>query len=107
MLAVSRAVAQLWIVRLTMIHGPKTPLEQRTTGNIISTIVAFILIGGFLITTTIISALRDGGVFSRVWYFGGATFTVMIVVGGVWRGIAELRRRRRHKARNQENEPSA
>ena len=89
-----------------MFHGPRKPLNQMTNREIISSIVAFVLIGGFIITVCILLAVRSGSLLSVIWNAIGVIFVVTILVSCVPRAVAELRRRR-GMTQNQEREPSS
>ena len=84
-----------------MIHGPTTPLEQRTNRDIIVTIIAFIILGTIIISGTLSVTLPGGNLLTTIWGIGGSCFVAGIVIGTVRAGMTELRRRRTGMAQNQ------
>jgi hypothetical protein len=80
-----------------MFHGRGKPLEQMTNREIISAIVGFAVVGGFLIITSIVSAWRSGfsEMFSFVWSATGAVFVTTILARCIPPAVMELRRRRK------------
>src|SRR5437879_3044553 len=82
-------------VRLLMFCGPRKPLTEMTNREIISSIVAFAVIGGFIIIACIVSAMRSSGsVVLVVWNAIGMLFVATILACSVPQAVAELRRRR-------------
>jgi len=84
-----------------MIHGPTTPLEERTNRDIIVTMIAFLVFGSIIVIGTLSITLPGGNVFTTIWGIGGASFAAGIVIGSIRTGMAELRRRRRGDSQNQ------
>jgi hypothetical protein len=93
------------IIYKTMIHGPATPLEQRTNRDIIVTIIATFILGSIIIVGTLAITLPRGNLFSAIWGIGGASFVATIIAGNFRAGTTELRRRRRSMIKNQEHQP--
>jgi len=70
------------------------PLQQMTNREIVSSIVVFMLVGGFLIGMNIRLMIIGGNWFSITWGVIGSIFVTMILLGCIPRGVLELWRRR-------------
>jgi len=77
-----------------MFGGPRKPLSEMTNREIVSSIVAFAVIGGSIIIACIVSAVRHGGTVFFVWNGIGVLFVTTILARSIPQAVAELRRRR-------------
>ena len=71
------------------------PLSEMTNREIVSSIVAFAVIGGFIIIACMRLAIRSGGTVFVVWNSIGVLFVTTILVRSIPQAVAELRRRRK------------
>lgn len=87
-----------------MFGGPTKPLQQMTNREIISSIVVFVLVGGFLIVMNFRLLIIGGNWFSIAWGVIGTIFVAMVLLGCIPRGVLELwRRRQRHAQSKRES----
>jgi hypothetical protein len=87
-----------------MFGVPTRSLDQMTNREIIAAIVVLTLVCGFLITTSILSAVKTDDWFSIVWNGGGAIFVATILLVCLPPAIRELLRRRRNKIATKERQ---
>jgi hypothetical protein len=88
-----------------MFGGRTTPWEQKTKGDIIATMIAFVIIGSIIITGTFSMALRERSLWVTIWCITGASFAAALVAVSIRGGIYELRKRRKDTTQNQEHRP--
>jgi len=78
-----------------MFGGPTKPWEQKSKGDIIATMIAFVVLGSIYIADALTTALRESSLFVSMWCLAGLCFVAVIVAICLRGGITELRRRRR------------
>jgi hypothetical protein len=88
-----------------MFGGQIKSWEQKTKGDIIATMTAFVILGGFIITETLAMALRERSLFMTIWCVGGSSYVAVIIVVCLRGGITELRRRQKSIPQNREHQP--
>jgi hypothetical protein len=93
-----------------MFGGPTKSWEQKSKGDIIATMIAFVVLGGIVIINTLTTALtmwREHSLFAAIWCVAGLCFVAAIVVIYLRGAITELRRRRRSMTHSKEHQPPA
>ena len=78
----------------------KKPLDHMTNREIVSAIVALILIGGLVVAAAIMMAVRNCNLFSIIWVALSVIVVMTVFLRQIASGIRELRRRK-HKTSNQ------
>jgi hypothetical protein len=75
-------------------------------GEIIAQIVAFVVIGAFLITGSVVLGLRRGDLFSVAWSAFGILLVATLLARSIPQAVIELRRRKANE-QNRKHETSA
>jgi len=89
-----------------MFSGPGKPLDKMTNREIISTLVAFILGCGIIITACVLKTVKRGGLLLTIWNGAIAIFAAALLSITIPPAIRELWRRK-HKKPNQDHGPAA
>jgi hypothetical protein len=88
-----------------MFGGQILRWERKSKGDIIATMIAFVVLGSIIITGTLTMALRERSLLFTIWCGAGSCFVARIIVLCVRGGIAELRRRQRNMTQDQDQKP--
>jgi|GEM_PF-4066604 len=76
-------------------HGRRKSLEQMSRKEIISSLIAFVLICGFIISACAAAAIRDQSVLSIAWNAVGIIVAASVLTSYLPRALHELCARRR------------
>jgi divalent metal cation (Fe/Co/Zn/Cd) transporter len=82
-------------------HSPRKALAQMSKGEIVSSLVGFTLICGFISAACAIAALRDQSVLSLAWNATGIIVAATVLASYLPRAFHELRARKNPAALRQ------
>ncbi len=75
-------------------HGPRKTLEQMSNKEIVSSLIAFIVICGFIMAACAVAAIRDQSAFSIAWNGVGVIVAASVLASYLPRVFHELRARK-------------